>query len=950
MATNKAKISHKTTGKAPLVALALILLLSLLGTISLPNPAVATPDEVKWSRVNIPTEGEAGNWVLANGSDVRHLTMATDGTVYCYANPSGTSYTLFKSTDAGYSWSHTGQVRDAIVDIATVSDDANVVYYATAAGIYKSDDANDGFILLPPNPGGAGSDNVTITSIDVARLDGNSIIAVGTRDTDDSQYGGVYILDENEPFTGWTNTNIGNYDVLTIAFSPDYTADRQLVSIVTDEQDTIVSTRIDDADWGSIIGDATIEGLAPVSAAIAFPDNYDITTEEYVLFVAIDTGSGNGDVYMVSGIWAPGSSAATDLDIGSAYNLSNVDVTGLAVTGDTTAISLLAGAANSTRVYISTDSGSNWTRSKKAPTGQSKTYLLMAPDFTSSGIAYAATSGTGSAFSYTTDGGVTWNQIGLIDTTITTIVDLALSPGYSQDDILFMLNWSGEHNLWRSFNSGTRWERVLTTTQANVDEIKLVELSPQYGNDSKVVFLAGTSNGNPAIWKSIDNGQSFTRRSAPFSIDIWAVVNDNALFLGSYNGSDGMVCRTTNGGLSYSTGVMAGSQSLKSIALSPNYEQDETILLGNTNGWVYWSSDNGTSFKPLPPNAISPPLTGEITVAFDSEYSNNKVVYAASTNADKGIYRFIINKSTEWEKIDSTLPSGGKVSQLKVSTDGTLYATNIEADGGMERSLNPTYSLGPTFETVTRGLDDGATLTGLWLRGSQLWSIDSQNTRLMTYTDSLTLPVILTSPPNQAPGTGTGNVHLDWETLKGATKYKWQLDYDTDFSTVPTGFEGDTQATSARLPALEMDTTYYWWVRATEPVLSPWSTKWSFTTGLGTEVIAPELHSPEAGANDMPIKPVFQWSAIAGATSYELLVSTVASFSNPTILKIGDYALPATAWQSKINLDYNTTYYWKVRAAGSNSYSAWSAVGAFTTESPPAQPSPPTELTPLPSQ
>jgi len=90
----------------------------------------------------------------------------------------------------------------------------------------------------------------------------------------------------------------------------------------------------------------------------------------------------------------------------------------------------------------------------------------------------------------------------------------------------------------------------------------------------------------------------------------------------------------------------------------------------------------------------------------------------------------------------------------------------------------------------------------------------------------------------------------------------------------------------------------------------------------------------------MPIKPVFQWSAIAGADSYELLVTTDASFSNPIIVRIGDYALPATAWQSDISLDYNTTYYWKVRASGSSSYSAWSAVGAFTTESPPSQTSP----------
>ena len=42
-------------------AVKLLLLLSLLVSISPLTPAVADPDEVKWSGVNIPTEGKVGN-------------------------------------------------------------------------------------------------------------------------------------------------------------------------------------------------------------------------------------------------------------------------------------------------------------------------------------------------------------------------------------------------------------------------------------------------------------------------------------------------------------------------------------------------------------------------------------------------------------------------------------------------------------------------------------------------------------------------------------------------------------------------------------------------------------------------------------------------------------------------------------------------------------------------
>ena len=234
MAKGKARNRPVSTTRALLVALALTLLLSLPGSFFHPSPATAAPDEVKWSRVDIPTEGEIGNWVLASGSSIQHLTMANDGTIYGYASPSGTSYTLFKSRDAGYSWSYTGQVRDAIVDIATARDDANLVYYATASDVYKSADAGNSFVRLPASPGGAGTGNITITSIDVARLAGKSIIAVSTVDSDNSQYGGVYTLDESELVPSWRNTNIGSYDVCVVAFSPKFASDRQLVAIATD--------------------------------------------------------------------------------------------------------------------------------------------------------------------------------------------------------------------------------------------------------------------------------------------------------------------------------------------------------------------------------------------------------------------------------------------------------------------------------------------------------------------------------------------------------------------------------------------------------------------------------------------------------------------------------------------------------------------------------------------
>jgi hypothetical protein len=917
-------------------------------------PIASVNDAVKWTRFNIPAEGSAGGWALAHGSDLQHLTRAFDGTLYAYGK--GLTYTFYKSINGGDSWSATGRVQDNIVAIATSPDDASNIYYATQSTVYRSRDGGKNFSALLASPGGAGSNHKEITSLAVSRTDGN-IVAVGTRDTDAAQFGGVYTLDEAKIITTWTDTNLGNFDVYAVFFSPNYATSNQMVAVTTNETDTFVTLKSGDGAWGAAVGDARLNKdnaatHSPVvvgeSAIIVFPDDYeaDPGSSNNVLFVAIDTGTGNGDVYKIKGAESPDFSQATDLNAAADFGMSNVDVTGLAIFGDVQATSLAAGAADSAQVYFSPDGGKGWTKSRKEPTGQSNTYVLMSPDVKDTGRIYTATTGSESAFSLSEDKGSTWHQISFIDTQISTIVDAAPSPRYDGDNTIFLLTFGGKHSLWRSLDGGNRWQRVYSSALTGVDSIKFARLPPQYGvEDNRTLFLAGESNGLPVIWKSSDNGLSFRRRVTrnPTSgdaipVDVMTVVDDASFFIGSFDGSSGLVFYTTNNGLTYAAGAATGSQSLNSMVLSPDYGHDKTILSGNTNGWVFLSDNNGSLFEPIPTDATSPPLTGQIAVAFDPDFVNNKVIYAASSTANKGIYRFIVGSSTSWESINGTLPSGALINQLAAGSEGTLYAANSKANGGMERSLNPTYSRGPTFETVTNGLSDGATLAGLWSVEIRLWSADTTNVRLMTFNDTLTSAITPTSPANKASGIGAltnhtvKNVRLDWSTLEGATSYQWQIDSDTDLSTVPSGFDNQTSASSASTPALDPATTYYWRVRAKEPVLSPWSERRSFTTVLDTEAIALRLESPGAGASGVEVKPLFQWTAVSGATSYELLVSKDANFTSPSVIKNGDYALTATAWESDLSLDNNTTYYWKVRAINASTQSPWSAVGAFTTE------------------
>jgi photosystem II stability/assembly factor-like uncharacterized protein len=901
---------------AKLTALGIFVVVGLLASAA---AVAAETDIAEWSEVATPAEGRAGGWGLAPGSNLSGLSLAA-GVIY--ANKLDGESRLMRSEDGGLSWAETDYEGEAVVDIVCPSD-TEPIYLTDGSRVYKS---RDGELFESVSEGTlpALDTNERIACLDIGYDGNHPIVFIGTVDSDPGQYGGVYYLTEGDFGAGWRDMMAEGYDIYAIAAAPQFDHSLRLIALASDENHSyIINNESTIGGWSELtelLEDNTASFGLSSASRIVFPSDFDIL---YELFVGVSSG-GKGGVYRVNEGGAR--------DLGPEAEIVSLDIAA--------GRELVAGGSNG-QLWYSPDAGESWQPSRKAPTGDGAIYVAVSADFSESGVVYAVTSGIESAFSISRDGCLTWNQTSLIDTEISDIIDLALSP-VEQDDTLFMLTHQdgGGHSLWRRRDGD--WERVYCTSLPDVDRLERLALCPCYDDYNRVVLLAGAGNGSPSIWKSSDDGQSFTRRGTPLPVDAWAVVDDSTWFTGGYDGANGRVYHATNSGLSYSLGSVIGDSSLNSIVLSPNYSQDETLLVGNKDGWVYLSEDNGKSFDPLPFDAVSSPLSGVITVAFDPEYASNSTVYAASASAGEGIYRFIVGGSS-WKRIDN--PTEAMMGQMVLSTEGVLYAANFAADGGMERCLNPSYPLQPAFESVTRGLDDGAKLVGLWLQGQQLWSVDSENTKVMSYNDSLTAPVILLSPSDGAPGVGmlvdnaVMNISLDWETLPGATAYQWQLNYETDFSELPEGFEGTTQGSSVHLADLSPATTYYWRVRAIEPNLSPWSEKWSFCTPMGTEAPAPRLESPPAGATGVPIEPIFQWSAIDGADSYELMVSTIATFDNPTILKTDEYALPATAWQCNMSLNYDTTYYWKVRAVSADSCSAWSAVSAFSTES---EPSPPT--------
>jgi len=538
-----------------------------------------------------------------------------------------------------------------------------------------------------------------------------------------------------------------------------------------------------------------------------------------------------------------------------------------------------------------------------------------------------------------------------------TIIDIAVSPHYAQDGTLFMLTWDGAYSLWRSRDAAASWQRVFTSS-GGVDSVDRVALSPDYGTAGRVVYLCGGAGGHPAVWCSLDGGDSFVLRQVPLGLDYidqWLVLTDSVLLLAGYDGSQALVYSSTDTGVSYGAPVPAGAQPLCALAASPDFGRDGIILAGNIAGGVLWSADGGASFQPVAAGA----LTDNINVAFDPLFGSNRMVYAASDSSSGGIYRTVLSAGQTWERLDSGLSGGGLWSGLAVSGSGALYAASSRAvnaasgQGGMLRCLSP--ALGSPLERVMQGLDAGATLWGLERAGNRLWSIDTTHNRLLSFVDSLSLPVNLRVPSNGASGIGTasGNavagIALFWDSLPGATSYQWQLSTRSDFSLLPPGFAGSTGMNSVNAPPLVPECTYYWRVRAAAPLYSPWSAAWSFTTlSLSVDVKAPTLENPSAAAIGVSLRPSFRWGAVAGAVGYELVVSARSDLVSPLISRTGSLCLSAASWQADADLSYDTAYYWRVRAVHSSGFSPWSATGHFTTQTAPAPPASTTQAPPLP--
>lgn len=309
------------------------------------------------------------------------------------------------------------------------------------------------------------------------------------------------------------------------------------------------------------------------------------------------------------------------------------------------------------------------------------------------------------------------------------------------------------------------------------------------------------------------------------------------------------------------------------------------------------------------------------------------------------------------------------------NTNTTLWAIDNESGFSMDRVHIDYNSNRKTFIDAWSNI-----LKGRYMQDPGYYPSLNQG-MLWSYIDCLAKKgPALRTPADKAlvgadPVTGRNQqIDLSWEQLCLTTVYELQVAKDAGFTlrinpavsnstniAAVTGSAGRILATMdevnmtrpgmwlspAALPAA--GAAYFWRVRSYKSAtgqiaVSPWSEPRSFSVKPGFIVNTPyygvQLLAPDNGCASCRVRPaLFSWSPWKEATRYEFVLSRDSEFQQ--VLKQANTS--STGYEYDGTLDYDTSYFWRVRAVEVNGQaipSDWSATFSFRTESAPASPAP----------
>ena len=760
--------------------MAVLILAVILAVCLTPRPAQA--GRVLWSTVDTPSSQFN---TLASPGEIDFLAMSRNGRTF-YASDTSQSK-IYRSDDAGASWLEIGGnllssgAELPAWNIAIAPDNSRFIAAVTSSGnrprqVYVSLDGGQTWndTAFP-----AACD---ISALAISPLYGAYDIAAGARS---GGSGDVYIYKSGGIGGAWAAQGMAG-DVLSICFPPSYRSDPSIAVLYSTAAGTYFNAGIHDLNANTTNWESIYSGSPPeitIGGAGSSPGAAQVVTGCLQL-TADYSGQAPATCRAYLSMDAPGGNAGIfRLDNTVVYQLMtsqpNQRISSIAYFGTYASGKLLAGsvtgdAARGTVPTWFTDAPMScpttcWYQSDKPPTGAGTSgygnaILMWSPDGSRAycGTGAAQLNGPAawpgaylngmprdeSAFSVSKDNGRTWNQIGLIDTQISLLSDVAVSAD-SGTIYLASINQSGAglDSIWRSGGSATgkSWERVLCLPSPGNDIILRMS---NYGNDT-AVFMA--SRGNDDLRQSQDGGQTWKAQLPGINVTDFSVTAiDNTRYLYTLSGSYMRRANVSSLAPQWSQKVATALYAGHTIFAAPN----GVVVVGGD------SSDSrvavSTGSRPFTATAALP-SAGGIHAIVDYRFQDVALIYAASDGADSDIYYWFIGTSRDWDIMGAPSTGFRGLAQM-----GTLYGAAADPGGSaVDRTLYP-ETLGPPvieWDSLTTGLPPGVAFTRepLSLKlsaGVNLWAIDdgpydytAGTGRLWTFCDCLSPTPRYSLPP-----------------------------------------------------------------------------------------------------------------------------------------------------------------------------------------------------------
>jgi hypothetical protein len=987
----KSKFTVKILGT--LVALAMLASLIVGVTAS---PASAAAGTLAWGTYATPSNA---NYLLGgyNNNVVAPAVAApmSNPTINMVAaSPTGSEIfgldaaneTLYSSTNGGASWSEvavTGIVAPIAFVVSPNFKTDNAMAIATQSGVWISTNAGAGFTNISPN---LGTPAETITSLALGYWfnTGNVLTAlVGFSGAAATNIYGSNVIDYTYGAFGWAalknaigaTTGPQMNNVYGVAFSPAAITDGEIMAVYENTGVLYISSDFGALGWNSsAYPDNAIIGATgtPVTVALTAINYVKIATaSDYVgntgasIFVGTNgatTATANvDDVYRVSGrANGPGSAVAEGLD---------KSVTSLAVSGPIATATVLAGYGSATAGGLSFTTTA--TASPPSWSGSSGLGSFTISDGVSVAVAgsmvVAGTQGTDGGIYVSSNLGSSFQGVGALNCGAAAVLPVKLvsfTPASATTWFVTMANTDGEEYVFVTTNGGTSWMRIYAESPvAPATSVNLmVSASTAYATDSTVVI----SDGSSLLHESTNGGISFSSvGSAATTVSSIFVINASNIFVGTTGG-------TYKVG-SFAQGATDGT-AVTSFALSPEDKTLATFLVGQSDGTVWQTTNNGGSFTEI---GAAPGSVNALNPVTYVAYGTDGTIYAAEGT---GVFSWSTTAAA-WSNLGPTLVSA---KGLAVASNNVLYVMDSTAANLVLRSVNPNQENtaaggAPTFNTMNFGTVSGTNnadiLTSMAVlsatAGDTVLVMDTGFTPVLPavqtlvtggvegciegFVDTMAVAPTKLVPANNAvvslPG-NTMNVTLSWAAVPGATSYQVVV----NGSVVTVAGQSFTTDTNSYTLTVNYGSAYTWSVypysvvaipagNQPAPFLGLSSPTQNFTTALAPILVTPIPFNPAQGASNVPLSNfTFTWPADqtdinAGLTvTYQFAIAQASANTSANEFAILDYSdnTATNAETLQETLQPNSVYWWEVRSVAMNgtggvaTYGAW-AVSTFTT-------------------